>query len=106
MILHILEDVKLKKDKGLIAAKFHNTLINTIIGTIISIRKKCGIKKVALSGGVFQNEYFLEGTVSWLSSLGFNVHTNEKVPCNDAGVSLGQAYIVRERLKTCLLQAG
>ncbi|MDI6728562.1 MAG: carbamoyltransferase HypF [Thermodesulfovibrionales bacterium] len=102
MILQIVEDIKLEGDKGLIAAKFHNTMVNVITEAVNRISKKYGIKEVALSGGVFQNEYLLKGTVSQLSALGFNVHTNEKVPCNDAGISLGQAYIARERLKTGL----
>ncbi|WP_333652112.1 carbamoyltransferase HypF [Dissulfurispira sp.] len=104
MILQIIEDVKLKEDKGLIATKFHNTMINVITEAVNRISKKYGIKEVALSGGVFQNEYLLEGTVSQLSALGFNVHTNEKVPCNDAGISLGQAYIARERIKAEVLE--
>lgn len=103
MILHILEDVKLKKDKGLIAATFHNTMINVITEAVNRISKKYGIKNVALSGGVFQNEYLMEGTVNQLSALGFNVHSNEKVPCNDAGISLGQAYIARERMKNSVM---
>jgi hypothetical protein len=28
------------------------------------------------------------------------VFVNEIVPCNDAGISLGQAYVLRERLMT------
>ncbi len=28
-----------------------------------------------------------------------NVHIHEKVPSNDAGISLGQAYIIREMIK-------
>jgi len=27
------------------------------------------------------------------------VHIHDKVPTNDAGISLGQAYIIRERIK-------
>jgi hydrogenase maturation factor HypF (carbamoyltransferase family) len=27
------------------------------------------------------------------------VYTNERVPCNDAGISLGQAYLAREMMK-------
>ena len=34
-----------------------------------------------------------------LKASGINVYINEKVPSNDAGISLGQAYIIRERLK-------
>jgi hydrogenase maturation factor HypF (carbamoyltransferase family) len=31
--------------------------------------------------------------------MGMEVHIHEKVPTNDAGISLGQAYIIRERVK-------
>jgi hydrogenase maturation factor HypF (carbamoyltransferase family) len=34
-----------------------------------------------------------------LRSEGMQVYINELVPCNDAGISLGQAYVLRERLK-------
>ena len=43
--------------------------------------------------------YLLKNTIDRLKSIGMNVYTNEKVPANDAGISLGQAYIVRERIK-------
>jgi hydrogenase maturation protein HypF len=99
MILQIVDDVGHKEDKSLIAVKFHNAMINVITETVNRISKKYGIREVALSGGVFQNEYLMEGTVSQLLSLGFNVHINENVPSNDAGISLGQAYIARERMK-------
>jgi hydrogenase maturation protein HypF len=99
MILHILEHVKSKENKSLIAVRFHNTIVNVITEVVSRISRKYGIKEVALSGGVFQNEYLLENAVSQLSSIGFNVYINENVPCNDAGISLGQAYIARERAK-------
>lgn len=99
MILRITEDVKRDADKGMIAVRFHNTIVNAITELVSRISAICGIKIVALSGGVFQNNYLLEGVLSRLSYLGFDVYTNEKIPCNDAGISLGQAYIARERLK-------
>ncbi len=99
MILRIIEDVKRDEDKGMIAVRFHNTIVNAITELVSRISAICGIKTVALSGGVFQNNYLLEGVLGRLSYLGFDVYTNEKVPCNDAGISLGQAYIARERLK-------
>jgi len=99
MILQILEDVQRDEDKGLIAVRLHNTLVNVITEAVNRISKKYRIKDVVLSGGVFQNEYLLDGVFRQLSSLGFKVYTNEKVPCNDAGISLGQAYIARERIK-------
>jgi hydrogenase maturation protein HypF len=54
---------------------------------------------VALSGGTFQNLYLLSRTEQQLKSHGLSVFVNRKMPCNDGGISLGQAYIVRERLR-------
>lgn len=100
MILAIIEDLQLRKDKSLIATKFHNTLIGVIVEIVSYIRKKYNIKKVALSGGVFQNKYLLEGSIGQLLDIGFDVYINKKVPCNDAGISLGQAYVAREMINT------
>jgi len=57
---------------------------------------------VALSGGTFQNSYIFERAYGRLVSQGFNVLTNVNVPCNDACISLGQAFLLRERLKAGL----
>jgi hydrogenase maturation protein HypF len=51
------------------------------------------VSGVALSGGVFQNRLLLRKTVSLLKSSGFQVFTHRQVPCNDGGISLGQAVI-------------
>jgi hydrogenase maturation protein HypF len=56
------------------------------------------LNTVALSGGCFQNAKLLEDVMTGLSALGFRVFTNEELPCNDGCMSLGQAYILRQRL--------
>ena len=56
-----------------------------------------------LGGGVFQNMYIMERAVPGIESLGLNPHIHDKVPTNDAGISLGQAYIIRERIKRGLI---
>ena len=52
---------------------------------------------VALSGGVFQNLLLLRRTVTGLEGRGFTVLTHSRVPCNDGGISLGQAVIAAAR---------
>jgi len=99
MVLAIMKDIQQGKNKWVIALSFHNTLINAITDVAGRISDKNGIKVAALSGGVFQNEYLLKGAFDRLVTTGFKVYTNEKVPCNDAGISLGQAYILRKLLK-------
>jgi hydrogenase maturation protein HypF len=64
-----------------------------IIETCQAISAKNGIKKAALSGGVFQNRLLLRKTIPLLESAGFEVYTHRQVPCNDGGISLGQVVI-------------
>jgi hydrogenase maturation protein HypF len=59
----------------------------------LSISKNTGIKVVALSGGVFQNRLLTRTTVEALDQEGFTVLLHRDVPCNDGGISLGQAVI-------------
>jgi hydrogenase maturation protein HypF len=56
------------------------------------------ISKAVIGGGVFQNNMVLQKTVNGLRRGGIEVFVNELVPCNDGGISLGQAYLLRDRL--------
>lgn len=97
-IIGMSEDLFRGVDRRIISTKFHNTVSRVIVSTAQGISDAYGLSDVVLSGGAFQNLYLLERTVKDLSAKGMSVFINEKVPCNDAGISLGQAYICRERL--------
>jgi hydrogenase maturation protein HypF len=62
------------------------------------MRDKYGLATVALSGGVFQNLLLLHDTVNRLESRGFRVLLHSRVPCNDGGISLGQAIVAASRI--------
>lgn len=79
--------------KGEISAKFHNTMANMILSLVEDLRIEAGLNTVALSGGVFQNRRLLGQTITRLEEAGFKVLYHKKVPCNDGGISLGQAVI-------------
>jgi hydrogenase maturation protein HypF len=97
----ITRDLGRGVSREVIATKFHNT-VATVVRTLVGrIREQSGIRDVALSGGTFQNRYLLDRVIRLLSQDGMRVFTNGKVPCNDGGISLGQAYLVRERLRKC-----
>jgi hydrogenase maturation protein HypF len=98
-ILRILEDMAKNEDIILISSKFHNTVATAIIRVVIKLSLINNIRKIVLSGGVFQNCYLSGKIIDNLRSEGLLVYVNELVPCNDAGISLGQAYLVRERIK-------
>jgi hydrogenase maturation protein HypF len=48
---------------------------------------------VALSGGCFQNRRLLESCFAGLRGAGLEPYSNERVPANDGGLSLGQALV-------------
>jgi hydrogenase maturation protein HypF len=98
-ILKIIGEMEKRTDKRVLATKFHNTVASAIIVVVLKLSLVNNITKVVLSGGVFQNVYLLGKVTDNLRAEGLNVYINEIVPCNDAGISLGQAYIARERIR-------
>jgi hydrogenase maturation protein HypF len=62
------------------------------------MRERYDLGTVALSGGVFQNLLLLSATVTRLEARGFRVLLHSRVPCNDGGISLGQALVVASRV--------
>jgi hydrogenase maturation protein HypF len=95
LITAITNDLKRGDSKAVIAARFHNTIASMIAGVCRLISKRTRLTGVALSGGVFQNRLLLEKAINRLESAGLDVYTHRQVPCNDGGVSLGQAVIAR-----------
>jgi hydrogenase maturation protein HypF len=89
----IVKDLYQGAPKATISAKFHNTVAQMICEMCQLIAKKAGINQVAFSGGVFQNRLLLGKAAVLLESAGFSVLTHKQVPCNDGGISLGQAVI-------------
>ena len=93
LFIKIIKDILIGKKNDYISAGFHNTLASIILDISIKTRKRFSINNVALSGGVFQNNYLVDKTFQMLENNDFNVYTNYKVPVNDGGISLGQAFL-------------
>lgn len=94
----LLNDLQQHISQATVAAKFHNGLANVIVETGNRICKKNDIHHVVLTGGVFQNSILLEQVTKRFQALNINVLTHSLVPCNDGGLSLGQAVIAAARL--------
>jgi len=93
LIAAVVRDIKNKVPVPELSAKFHKTMAQIILQTCQIIAKETGINVVALSGGVFQNRLLLRLATEGLQKEGFKVLTHRLVPCNDGGISLGQAVI-------------
>ena len=77
----------------LLARRFHQWLVDGCVALLNELRERTALVEVALSGGCLQNRLLFESLVQALAGHGFTVHTNELVPVNDGGISLGQAYL-------------
>jgi hydrogenase maturation protein HypF len=84
----ILTDMKNQISQSIISAKFHNTLVEIIVAVAMKIKQN----RVVLSGGCFQNKYLTEQTVKRLREEGFRPYWHQRIPPNDGGIALGQAY--------------
>jgi hydrogenase maturation protein HypF len=93
LISAAVQDIRGQIPASAVSIKFHRTMAQIIADMCSIISREKGINKVALSGGVFQNRLLLRLTVSALHKEGFTVLTHRLVPCNDGGISLGQAVV-------------
>ncbi len=93
----VLDDLRAGTPKGLIAARFHNTIVGVVRAVCTRIRGERGLSTVTLSGGCFQNMRLLEGVCRRLEADGFDVRYHRLVPTNDGGLSLGQAVVALAR---------
>lgn len=80
-----------------IAGTFHTTVASMAVSMASLISQETGISEVVLSGGCFQNRLLLEKTMALLTKGGLRAVIHKETPCNDGGVSLGQAAIAAYR---------
>jgi hydrogenase maturation protein HypF len=73
-----------------ISAKFHHGISNVCLEIASKVRQQTGTKKIALSGGVWQNMTLLTLTVKKLNRAGFTSLVHKQIPTNDGGLALGQ----------------
>jgi hydrogenase maturation protein HypF len=89
----IVQDVQRSRSARQISARFHQTLSAVVTEVCRRARGETGVNTVALSGGCFQNRQLLRLATQSLEANSFQVLLHRQVPCNDGGVSLGQAMI-------------
>jgi hydrogenase maturation protein HypF len=97
LVRAVVDDLGRGEPIPTIAARFHNAVADAVTGICARIRERTGIGVVALSGGVWQNLLLTTRTVRALRARGFRVLTHSRVPCNDGGISLGQAAVAAAR---------
>ena len=86
--------LKHQYSKDVLAYLFHYVIANAIIGIVDRICEVHDVNQVALSGGTFINRILLSKVVYGLKAKEKKVYINEKVPCGDGGIALGQMYLM------------
>jgi hydrogenase maturation protein HypF len=82
-----------------LAAVFHESLARGIATMCVRLSATLGVNRVALSGGVFQNALLLSRVEHLLRERDLFVYTNQQVPANDGGISLGQALVAASQAR-------
>ena len=99
----VVEDVVQGRSRADVASAFHGAIRDLVVLGCERIRLETGLGTVVLAGGVFANVLLAESAQATLVARGFRVLLPQRVPCNDGGLSLGQAYIAACALReeTC-----
>lgn len=84
---------------GLLAWRFHLILADIFRLAAEEVRRRSGVNRVALSGGVFQNTLLHTQLRRILETAGFEVFAHRLVPANDGGLALGQIAVAAARLR-------
>ncbi len=93
LLTNIISDLKNNIAPSIIAARFHNSMIELVNKVCNKISNETDIHTVVLSGGVWQNMYLLKRIVPLIQKNGFSVLWHKQIPTNDGCISLGQAVI-------------
>lgn len=97
MIAAIVAELTRNVPVGVIAARFHQTLVAVMVEMAGRIREAHGLQTVVLSGGVFQNRHLLEHAEEALREAGFVVYSPLQLPANDGGLCVGQLAVAAHR---------
>lgn len=95
----LLADIAAGVPTAVIGCRFHRTVAQMVTAVCARLAAETGAHTVALSGGCFQNRLLLAMAVPALHDAGLQVLVHHQVPCNDGGLSLGQAAIACMTLK-------
>ena len=104
--LQLLDDLQAGITPGVIAARFHQGVVQAVTATALQLAERQGVSTVVLGGGAFQNRLLLAGVSEVLAAQGLRVLAPARLPANDGGLSLGQAVVAAARELSARAQQG
>lgn len=82
------------------AAAFHTGIAESLLTMISRLRQRHTFTTVVLTGGCFQNRWLLAALCEGIERQGLTPLSHHLVPCNDAGLSVGQIAVAQARLQS------
>jgi hydrogenase maturation protein HypF len=93
LVREVVADLLAGASAGVVSARFHSGLVAGLAAWTSQAAQRSGLTQVCLGGGCFMNARLMEGLPPALAALGLTAHAPAAAPCNDGGLSLGQAVI-------------
>jgi hydrogenase maturation protein HypF len=89
----LFDDLAAGAGPARVSTRFHVGIAEAVAALSVELAAAHGIHRVALSGGVFQNQTLFEALAARLRLAGLTVLSHHRVPTNDGGLALGQATV-------------
>ncbi len=80
------------------AALFHATFSQALADWLTENSRQHGCDDIVLAGGCFSNRLLRDSLTAQLKTRHLNVWNAKQVPCNDSGLSLGQAWVALNKI--------
>ncbi|HIJ84188.1 MAG TPA: hypothetical protein HPQ00_08290, partial [Magnetococcales bacterium] len=81
-------------EAALWAYVFHQAVAAAMLAMVEFGTKRTGLGTVVLSGGVFMNKILTQRLAGDLQDRGYRVFQHQRVPTGDAGIALGQVWMI------------
>ncbi len=94
-LFRTLYELSLLEPAAKVALIFHRTVAEIAWQMAQGANKISKIQNVGFSGGVFQNQLLCKMMIERFSQSSFKLHLHEKMPCNDANISVGQIVVAQ-----------
>ena len=93
LVKSVLNELQKGVPRSEIASAFHRTYAAMWCVELAKQAVRQKLSRVVLCGGVFQNKLLVDILMPMLRQLGLQPYLPASVPCNDAGIAVGQMAV-------------
>ena len=94
----LVDDLRRGEEPALVSTRLHRGLARALGQMALLLAERLEVGKVALGGGVWQNEWLLRWFLSEMAGTGLEVLVPHELPVGDGGLAAGQLAVLIARL--------